>query len=316
MPIPFSCPHCGASMTVADHYAGQSGPCATCGQTITIPGGAFGSGFSAPAPQMSPQVAPYVPPYSPPYGQSAPAKSSGGGGMSILMIILGIGGVALLACGGVLAMLIIPAVKSAREAAHRVNCQNHLKQLALAMHNYHDVYQSFPPQYTVDSQGRPLHSWRTLLLPYLEGNALYGQIRLDEPWDSPHNRTIGAQMPTIFRCPTDDDPASTMTSYVAVAGVGTIWEGKRHMRMYDITDGTSNTMMFMETKGAGVHWMEPRDLDLSAFTSMVEVPSNHPKVLNVALCDGSVYGIQLDTLDTPKRQAMATRAGGEVISLP
>lgn len=296
-------------MTVADQYAGQTGPCATCGQSITIPGAAYSSGFPAPGP------APYVPPYTPQYGAPAPAKSSGGG-VSVLLIVLGVGGVALLVCGGVLAALIFPAVGAARDAAKRVSCQNNLKQIALAMHNYHDVYQSFPPQYTVDAQGRPLHSWRTLLLPYLEQNALYSQINLNEPWNSPHNSALSSQIPVIYRCPADDDPQSTMTNYVGVAGKGTIWEGNKHLKMYDITDGTSNTLMFLETKGAGIHWMEPRDLDLTAFLGMGDIPSNHPLVVNAAFCDGAVYTLQVGATDMVKRNAIATRNGGEVVNVP
>ena len=90
-----------------------------------------------------------------------------------------------------------------RGSAARSQCINNLKQIGLAMHNYHDQHKSFPPAYTVDKAGKPLLSWRVLILPYLEQNALYKEFHLDEPWDSPHNRTLIDRMPPTYRCPSE-----------------------------------------------------------------------------------------------------------------
>ena len=89
---------------------------------------------------------------------------------------------------GTLIALLLPVVRTLREAARRMTCSGQLKQIAVALHSYHDTYHSFPPAYTVDEDGYPLHSWRVLLLPFLEENDLYKKIRLDEPWNSEHNR--------------------------------------------------------------------------------------------------------------------------------
>ena len=85
---------------------------------------------------------------------------------------------------GLLTTLILPAVQSSREAARRTQCVNNLKQIGLAMHNYHATYDTFPPAGTVDAEGKPLLSWRVLLLPFLEQDALYRQFHLDEAWAS------------------------------------------------------------------------------------------------------------------------------------
>ena len=81
----------------------------------------------------------------------------------------------------VLIALLLPAVQSAREASPRTNCKNNLKQIGLALHNYHDAYGSFPPAWTTDADGRPLLSWRVLLLPFLDEAPLYEEFDLTEP---------------------------------------------------------------------------------------------------------------------------------------
>ena len=72
--------------------------------------------------------------------------------------------------------LMLPAQRRAREPARRSQCKNNLKQIGLALHNYHETYGAFPPAYTVDADGKRLHSWRTLILPYLDQAPLYDKI--------------------------------------------------------------------------------------------------------------------------------------------
>ena len=101
-------------------------------------------------------------------------------------------------CGGIMAVLLIPAVSSAREAARRMQCSNNLKQIALALHNYHSAYGTLPPAYTIDVDGNRLHSWRTLILPYMEQDALYQQIDFSKPWDDPANAFLAKMDLSIF----------------------------------------------------------------------------------------------------------------------
>lgn len=305
MPISFTCPHCQNSMSVADQFAGQSGPCAKCGQPITIPfpGGPLGGPMGGPLPMPT-----------------GPAKTSGGGGGTVLIVILAVVGIGVFLCGGLLIALLLPAVQAAREAARRTSCSNNLKQIALAMHNYHDTYNAFPPAYTVDQNGKPLHSWRVLLLPYLEAQHVYQQIDLNEPWDSPRNLSAAAMMPNVFRCPSDptSGPTSTMTNYLAVTGQGTIMEGKTPVGMMSITDGTSNTLLVVEAPSSGVNWMEPRDMDVNAFTTQWGAPgatTTHPGGGNIAMADGSVRFLSNST-PPQVRQSLATRADGQVVPLP
>ncbi len=131
MVIPFACPHCGTYTNVDDEYAGQSGPCASCGKTITIP---------------------TVPAVGSAYGR--PQTSAAGGGR-----ILVAAGIVVLVCGGLVALL-LPARETAGEAARRAQCMNNLKQIALGMHNYHDTYGCLPAAVLTDEEGNPRRSWR------------------------------------------------------------------------------------------------------------------------------------------------------------
>ncbi len=98
---------------------------------------------------------------------------------------------------------------------------NRLKQLVLAMHNYHDVYKHFPPAAVMGPDGKTPHSWRVELLPLLEGEALYREYQMNEPWDSPANKKVLDKMPAVFRSPFDD-PKSTKSGYYVFTGPGTI----------------------------------------------------------------------------------------------
>lgn len=298
MPISFTCPHCGKQTNVADQYGGQTGPCSHCGQTITIPL----AGLAA-----------AVPP--PP----APAKSAGAGTTLVIVAVVCL--VGLLGCGGILVALLLPAVQAAREAARRSQCSNNLKQIAIAFHNYHDVYKSFPPAYIADADGKPMHSWRVLILPFMEQQALYNQYRFDEPWDSPANRLVTNTFIPAYQCPSSpNSPGSTETNYMVITGPGTVFEGSKPPSMMDIRDGTSNTILVVEVTGTGKSWAEPVDLDASQvappFTggSSGNAGSQHPGGMNTALCDGSVRFLA-STIDPATFKAFTTRAGGEAVPM-
>ena len=118
----------------------------------------------------------------------------------------------------------------AREAAVRAQCTNNEKQIMLAMHNYHDVNGSFPPAFSRGKDGKPLLSWRVLLLPFLDQKALYDQFHLDEAWDSPHNRALVSKMPEVFHCPAEKAAlaAEGKTRYLGARGAGTVLRGGRN----------------------------------------------------------------------------------------
>jgi prepilin-type processing-associated H-X9-DG protein len=224
---------------------------------------------------------------------------------------------ALVGTAGVSIALLLPAVQAAREAARRAQCANNLKQIVLAMHNYHDSRNAFPPLYTVDANGKPLHSWRVLILPFIEQAALYQAIRLDEPWDSEHNKQFHDRMPTIYKCPSNPSGGSC---YSAIAGEGFV-PARNANSMGEhtfarIIDGTSNTIAFVEVND-GFNWMAPQgNVTLDELLKGINVGragSFHTGGMNIAMFDGSVRFIS-NTIDKSILRALATVAGGETIN--
>jgi hypothetical protein len=287
MPIAYTCPHCAKHYSVAEQFAGQSGPCAACGQPITVPLAGPGA-------------------YTP-----QPAGASGSGGtIAIIVAVV----VLMLLCPGALIALVLPAIQGAREAARQSQSSNNLRQLGIALHNYHDVFQSFPPAVVKDANGEPLYSGRVLLLPYLEQQSLYDAWDKSSAWDSPRNLPLSNTPIATFQDPSNPQHAPGETDYLFLTGPRAMFEDTgKPVRLQDITDGTSNTIMMIEAKGQGVNWAQPRDIDLGKFQPLP--PSSHPRGNIVLLGDGSVRSLPKN-LPPQTIQAAATRDGGEPVSLP
>lgn len=154
-----------------------------------------------------------------------------------------------------------------------MQCSNNLKQIALALQNYSERYGCLPPACVCDRDGRPMHSWRVLILPYLyDSNALAAQYRFDEPWDGPNNRKLADQMPGVYRCPCSK-PESMATSYVAAVGPGTLWAGRDSgLRGKSPGGDLSGRLLVVESAGSDIPWMEPRDLEYGTFPLKVNPP--------------------------------------------
>lgn len=205
-------------------------------------------------------------------------------------------------------------------AERQMQCTNQIKQINLAILTYEQVHHCFPPAYVADGNGRPLYSWRVLILPYMEQSDLYKKIRLYEPWDSPHNRSVlqNGALAKLFQCPLAENPKDE-TSYVMIVGPNTISDGPHSVRYVDMKDGTSNTIMVAEIKNSGIHWAEPRDLNCEEMSFRVNDPngkgisSYHRGVANVGLADGSVRSIA-DNIDPKFLKALTTINGGEDMS--
>ncbi len=211
---------------------------------------------------------------------------------------------------GVLIGLLLPAVQAAREAARRTSCANNVKQIMLAFHNYHATYRHFPAMANYDEAGKPLLSWRVHLLPFLDQGQLYQQFKLDEPWDSPHNRALIRLMPPVYRCPSSPSQ-ETKTNYLVPHGKGLFMEGKEGIRMSSILDGTSNTIAVLEVEDAhGVIWTKPADLNWDASKPFDQLGSFHPGIFQVGITDGSVRAFTR-AFDLERFKAMMTRNGGE-----
>ena len=138
---------------------------------------------------------------------------------------------------------------------------NNMKMIMLAMHNYHDANKRFPPAYKADKEGKPLLSWRVLILPMIEQADLYNQFHLDEPWDSENNKKLIAKMPAEYRSP-NSKAGEGKTNYLTVRGENTVFPGKQGVRIADITDGTSFTIAIVEASDEkAVIWTKPDDFE-------------------------------------------------------
>lgn len=214
---------------------------------------------------------------------------------------------------GMMVALLLPAVQSAREAARRIQCSNQLRQIALAANQYEEANRHLPPPAIVDKNGKPLLSWRVALLPYLEQASLYERFKLDEPWDSPNNRALLKEMPAVYRCPSRSDSAETATTYRAIVGPGAIFEPGKKLGRADISDGTSNTLLLVESSDP-IEWTRPDELAFTpdAALGLLGAGSNHPNGFQGAFADGTVH-LFPKTIDPRLFRNLITRSGGEKV---
>jgi len=230
-------------------------------------------------------------------GGGGPARAGIGGGIGVLVLVA----------------LGTPAVMSAREAARRTQCRCYMKQLGLAFHNYHDTYGSFPPAAICDTDGKPLLSWRIAILPYLERAALYKQFHLDEPWDSPHNLPLAAEVPDVFQCLSDRASLPHASSYVIVAGAETFFPSDGTVGINNVSDGTAMTIMVGEVTGNTAPWTKPDNLVFDQrFDGQVEFSSGHPGGWTALMGDGTVRAISR-SVPSQVIRALLTIAGGEPV---
>jgi hypothetical protein len=199
--------------------------------------------------------------------------------------------------------------------------QENLKRLALAMHSYHTVHGELPPPAIYhQGTGKPLLSWRVALLPYL-GNAevdLYRQFRLQESWESPHNKGLLGRMPAVYRA-LDGQPMSwERTHYQVFVGPGTCLEptgkpggplGMKGRPLSEITDGPANTLLIVEGSKA-VPWTSPQDLPYDPAGPLPPLGGLFKDRVHAAFADGSTAAIKAD-LPVASWRALITRNGGE-----
>jgi prepilin-type processing-associated H-X9-DG protein len=221
-----------------------------------------------------------------------------------LMVVIGI--------VAILIALMLPAVRSGgRSAAIRAQCVNNLKQIALALRTYEQVYQALPPAYTVDANGRPLHSWRTLILPYLEERPLYETIDLSKPWNDPANaKAVAASVP-FFRCAAAPGPQNA-TTYLAIAGPnGCLLPGKSR-RLAEITDAHESTLIVIEAgEENAVPWMAPVDADETLVMSLEPATKlHHVGGTNACFVDGHVTFLNAN-ISASVRRALLSISGND-----
>lgn len=218
---------------------------------------------------------------------------------------------AIIAC---LVALTMPAIRQVREPARRTRCKNNLKQIGLALHNYLDMYGAFPPPFTVDADGNRLHSWRTLILPFIDQAPLDIQIDFTKPWDDPANAEMYDTVVSTYMCPSSNSPQSH-TIYIALVGEDRAFHSEKVRELVDFKDSSSNTAMVAEVSlDQALHWMSPFDDQVSVFTNLDDASQiAHMGLIHVLFADGSVRTISCDTPEEKFRQMSTIDGGDELI---
>jgi hypothetical protein len=376
----FRC-NCGKQFQVREDYVSQTTTCPACGKELTIPGvGAVHAGEPPmvllaavpPGRGRGDDACRHLPPpaqhtsgaatfalmlgafsFCLPVLLSIPAillgilglvdvkKGQGrveGRGKAISAILLGV----LSTVIGPILLYLIARLPRIDEVGPRQMDMWNLQQVDLALIDYADAHHGMMPPATVYSKtGRPLYSWRVLILPYIEQEKLYHQFHLDEPWDSPHNLQFVKRMPHVYANPLDDDEERQgLTHYMVFVGSDLAEKPRpafindpRHLQPFIVdqgpprvfatdggaprfpatfTDGTSNTILV--ASGADpVPWTKPEDLHFSARGPLLRLSTAFKGGSNVGLADGSARFLFMDQLSPQTLRAAITADGGEVL---
>src|SRR5262249_31407722 len=145
----------------------------------------------------------------------------------------------------------------------------------------------------------------------LDQKELYQRFKLDEPWDSPHNKPLVEQLPNVYRCPSEEITGEGLTTYQVLSGLGTLFAKPEGISLREVTDGPSNTLMVLEST-APAPWTQPSRLGFTPRTPIESLGSNHPGGFNAAFADGSVRFIS-SSVAPETLKAAATGNGGEVL---
>lgn len=221
-----------------------------------------------------------------------------------------------IATTGVLVGLLLPAVQQARAAARRAQSSNNLKQIALAMHMHHDTHKQFPPVVIADQPKSQL-SWRVHILPFIDQGALYEQFKLDEPWDSEHNRKLIDRIPAFYSSPDSPELVNEgKTRYQRPRGEGLPGSVEKRLWFASITDGTSNTIMAVEAPvERAVIWTQPDDFEVDMDNPIGTMANSLAEGFNAAFYDGSVHFIS-NSVDNQVLKNLLAHQDGEVVRLP
>ena len=241
--------------------------------------------------------------------KSQTAKTATDGKSLSLWKILAVIGVNVL-----LIALILPSIRWAPDSRGRTKCMNNLKNITLALISYAERHNAFPPAYIVDADGYRLHSWRTLILPYLDQQTLYESIDLSKPWnDTANAKAFGTEL-DVFICP-EAKLSGGLTTYLGNAATDGCFTGERPRPVSEKTYPHHNTVLVVEVASShAVHWMAPKDADESILLNFGSgSKSAHIGVVGAGFVDGTVRILSVD-LDSHVRRALITATGSDEIS--
>jgi Protein of unknown function (DUF1559) len=301
MTFDFVCPYCHSRTRVDDRFAGQSGPCAECGKPVTMPSKRGASAVSSESTKRRSSRS---------RNEAWPAKLLGA-----FLTLLFIGCLATF-----IAMVFFPSAKNALGVRQRALGMSNAKQIADALNSYRVTYGSYPTPTVVDAAGKPLYSWRVLILPQLGYDSLYNAYQLDQSWDSPTNLNLMAQMPPVYACPGNINALAVQeTNFSLIIGPGTLFPPGKPVNPDQMLDKASETLLVVETTDGAFTWTQPGDISSSngiaiGKRSMVDVGGNYPDCFIAATVDGSPVAIK-DTIPRASLDSMVSPNGEETVDI-
>jgi len=250
--------------------------------------------------------------------------------------------VELLVVLGVIAILVsllLSAVQAAREAARKTLCKNNLRQVGLALHNYHDTHKTLPPgclEWRAWNSPRTHRqfAWSAMLLPFMEQQNLHQTIRWSEPYDAPANSTAATTDVSTYLCPSEPDfiAGKGLISYGGIFGElivdreqdDGLFVNDRAFRFRDVIDGLSNTLAVSEDVGGpDREWINGRNIfvvahginDPTAWVGDNEIRSAHSAGAMALFADSRVLFVP-ESIDKHLLGKLITRAKQEPVELP
>lgn len=305
MTFNFICPFCHSRIRVDDRFAGLSGPCAECGKHVTMPGKPKASAENQ---ATAKNVASF-----PTSLTKRPTRSVSMVGAFIT--------IAIVACFAALAIiLLLPSARVAIQVRQRTMGLSNAKLIADALNSYQRSYGSYPTPTVVDASGKPLYSWRVLILPQLGYTSLYNDFQLDQTWDSPTNSSLVSRMPSEFACPINPTAlAMHETNFALIIGPGTMFPPGKTVDPNAMTDAPAETLLLVETKDGVATWTQPADLNISfgvklGKTPMRDIGGNYPDCAVAVMVDGTAVAIDLN-ISRASLDAIISPNGNENVDL-
>ena len=217
-------------------------------------------------------------------------------------------GAVMVVCALLAVALLLPASRSSPQAARYARCRNNLQRITQAMLRYGEIHGSLPPPFTRGPDGTPLHSWRTLILPYLGEEKLFSAIDLSKPWDDPANARARRSMPDVYACPSSQAPAGR-TTYMVVVAPESCFPAEGQVALEDLAEAAPETLLVGDFSWRyAVDWMAPQDTDMESWLGVgqEDVTNHGGDFFSLGALDGRTRGIDLESLDAERRRAWIT----------
>jgi hypothetical protein len=225
--------------------------------------------------------------------------------------------VVLTVCGGLPTWLVF----AVREHARCETCGLYLKQIGLGLRSFNGSNGGLPPAYLRDEHGKPMHSWQSIVKPYLGYYSWRAQYSMKEPWNGPNNKQLGSYRDSPFQCSSMERDRGCASDYVAVVGPDTMWPGAERVRLPSLDADDQDTILLIEMPDSDYSSLEPRSPTVEEFLERVKSPDGkgirclHRKGLAYLTVGGEVRWFPPETDPKAIRRLLARDPRCEVVPL-